>query len=50
MKEGEGISQQQDIDNIVVIARGKSGWGYIEVGKERENGDICNSVNFKDQI
>ena len=40
MKKGKGISRKYiyriDTDNSVVIARGKGGWGYVEVGKGEE--------------
>ena len=39
-----------DTDNSVVVARGKSEEDWVEVNKEGENGDICNSVNNKNKI
>ena len=39
-----------DTDNNVVMARGKGGRGLVKMGKERESGDICNSVNYKNKV
>ena len=32
------------------MARGKWGWGYMEVGKGGTSGDTCNSVNNKHKV
>lgn len=39
-------AKPMDTDNRVVMAR-EEGRGRVEVGKEGGNGDICNSVNNK---
>ena len=36
-----------DTENSVMKASGEGGKGWVEVGKEGEMGDICNSVNSK---
>ena len=38
-----------DTDNSVLVDRGKWGGGWVEVGRDGENGDICNSVNNKNK-